>query len=479
MSFFKTILLFYFGFILTTTSIAQHTIDEGLLSRLYNNGQYKELYAKACEYRKKPYSTTFMIDFYIAISSCMLNYPSQSDEWFKHILQNYSLDAQNKSYVLNAQQACVAQRKPTTMSGATTNNHNTISENSMRPTAGVSGKTMYSSDYEYVEQPNVEVVSIIPQAEISSRILTRTNTGLVDAKIATLRKTYYTQPNGPFIFLSDVPISNNSITNITNKLITAYTFFQKKYTANPSPYYLYVFIGSTKTALNNFALNYHGLKLPPQMYGYTQVDDLCLAGVANEQYIGTLFHELFHLTIRNSYGDVFPFIDEGVAALYEATTIDSYGNLKGVNNWRKDVILDNINSLPSIYDLTQMNWEEFRGNRGSNAFRLTTQAKNEATARYFMLYLQEKGLLDKMVNGMRLLTIANFPEKTNATLLAARPYLIGNLFNTDIETVNANFQSWLRTYLNVTNQSNYEGQQQMQQTQQMPQLQQQKSSNIK
>ena len=120
-----------------------------------------------------------------------------------------------------------------------------------------------------------------------------------------------------------------------------------------------------------------------------------------------MLHELFHLGVRASFGDIPSWLDESIASLYE-TSVEAQGQYFGAPNWRGEVV-------------RQMGWgrhfrlRELVGSvaedrvRGahSGADRLEAVAQNDeaaydaAVGRYFALYLQERGQLPAVYNLFR------------------------------------------------------------------------------
>ncbi len=128
-------------------------------------------------------------------------------------------------------------------------------------------------------------------------------------------------------------------------------------------------------------------------------NDLSIVGQSD----GTLKHELFHLVVRNNFGDIPPWIDEGMAALYEVS-IYKFGFVYGVSNWRGPLLKSLWDIRPSLSELVKMNWDSF------DSKTTEYQSVNHAFARYFCLYLQEMGKLTSIYNTFRSRRVENMKE---------------------------------------------------------------------
>jgi hypothetical protein len=108
---------------------------------------------------------------------------------------------------------------------------------------------------------------------------------------------------------------------------------------------------------------------------------------------GTLVHELTHALIDFDFPRVPAWFNEGLASLHEQCHIrpDETG-IDGLVNWRLDglqkaLAAGRLRSLASLI--------------GDDDFRGPQETTNYAQARYFCLYLQERGLLEKFYRRFR------------------------------------------------------------------------------
>jgi len=100
---------------------------------------------------------------------------------------------------------------------------------------------------------------------------------------------------------------------------------------------------------------------------------------------GTLAHELTHALGHFDFPNMPEWFDEGLASLYEEADFSDDGlQLNGLSNWRLNHLLS------AMQDRRLGNLESLVASRN---IREEQQAVEYAHARYFCLYLQERGLL--------------------------------------------------------------------------------------
>lgn len=110
---------------------------------------------------------------------------------------------------------------------------------------------------------------------------------------------------------------------------------------------------------------------------------------------GTLLHELTHALLAFDFPDVPDWLNEGLASLHEQSRFRSDKDgpwIEGLVNWRlaglKDVV--RRGQLRSLAELVK-----------DTRFRGPGEGTNYAQARYFCLYMQQKGVLAKFYRSFR------------------------------------------------------------------------------
>ncbi len=162
-------------------------------------------------------------------------------------------------------------------------------------------------------------------------------------------------------------------------------FFKAKPTA---PFRVYLFKDAASYTGN--ATRIFG-EMPDTPYGYyTHEHRALVMNIATGG--GTLVHEMFHALVVADFPGIPTWANEGFASLFEQCGIGPEG-LTGYVNWRLPILQKAIKegALPPLRQIMTMTSAEFYNDR---------QGKY-AAARYFMLYLQEKGLLVKLYQTFR------------------------------------------------------------------------------
>lgn len=147
--------------------------------------------------------------------------------------------------------------------------------------------------------------------------------------------------------------------------------------------------------------------VPSSPYGYySPWDDALVINAASGR--GTLVHEIVHPFVRAEWPGCPPWLDEGLASLFEQPEERS-GHLRGRTNWRLTglQIAIEVGRLPTFEELAAMGRGDFYGERSGLYY---------AQARYLLFYLQEKGLL---VSYWRRLRVARAEDPTGYATLQA------------------------------------------------------------
>jgi len=198
-----------------------------------------------------------------------------------------------------------------------------------------------------------------------------------------------------------------------------------------------VYVVSQIDPLRRLAGMIHGIEIPYDAIGYSYQDDLSIVVLCRERYTGTMWHELFHVMARTTFGDIPPWLDEGVAALYEVSELHG-DSAAGLKNWRGRVLKQLWHDRPDLRRLVAMDWREFDRLRGESDAR--AQAANHATSRYFALYLQQKGLLQRVFNAIRQQT----PATTTLPPGEAAIKSIEEICGKSIRELDDEFASWFQ-----------------------------------
>mgnify|MGYP006979936682 CR=1 FL=1 len=124
-------------------------------------------------------------------------------------------------------------------------------------------------------------------------------------------------------------------------------------------------------------------------------------GFANERGLfmnistggGTLVHEMVHPFLRANFPDCPPWLNEGLASLYEQSA-ERDGTIVGLTNWRLEGL------QLAIVAKTVPDFRAFMA-QSRHAFYQQDPGTNYAQGRYLLFYLQQKGLLDTYYKRLR------------------------------------------------------------------------------
>jgi len=129
---------------------------------------------------------------------------------------------------------------------------------------------------------------------------------------------------------------------------------------------------------------------PTSRYGYFKPERWTIVANAGTG-MGTVVHELTHALVRFDFPRIPDWFDEGLASLYEQCSLAG-GDIRGLVNWRLPVLQEAIRQrrVPTLEGLVRT--AHFRG---------PGEGVRYAYARYFCLYLQERGLLGRFYRRFR------------------------------------------------------------------------------
>jgi hypothetical protein len=152
-----------------------------------------------------------------------------------------------------------------------------------------------------------------------------------------------------------------------------------------------VWIFKDKQSYESNAVKLFGEK-PTTPYGYFLPAERAMVMNIKPGY-GTLVHELVHPYVAKNCPSCPAWFNEGLASLYERP-VERDGHMQGLPNWRlpglqrglKDGEVGNFKQLTALSD---------------DAFYADDTGNNYAQARYLCFWLQEHGLLVKLVRGMQ------------------------------------------------------------------------------
>jgi len=209
---------------------------------------------------------------------------------------------------------------------------------------------------------------------------------------------------GSYVIASETQRSEAQVAALAALLDRFTAFVTRTYGLEPPPYLIRVYLTGSVGSLRRLASQLHGLDVSPSTIGYSFAEDMSLVAVTPQDLYGTVLHELTHLLVRGGFGDAPQWLDEGLASLYEVSTEHEHAWL-GEPNWRGRVLTEYRDYWPTLEEAIASPWfapdDPARPSLDSNDPDGIGQATMLAYNRYFLLYLQERGLLARLFDAVR------------------------------------------------------------------------------
>lgn len=207
----------------------------------------------------------------------------------------------------------------------------------------------------------------------------------------TLTEDFCYVKSGYFLIVSNLTfaeaksLSDNSIRKALD------CFYNDYFTAKPTEL-VTIFLFKDDYTYRYWADKLYGDNDDLSPYGYYKPSKKAmLMNIATGS--GTLIHELTHSLVRYDFPDIPSWFNEGLGSLYERCSFEN-NEIKGHVNWRLPALVKAINNdkYTSLSTLMRMDDNTFYGDES---------ALNYSQARYFCMYLQDKGLLKKFYKKFR------------------------------------------------------------------------------
>jgi len=426
---------------------------------------YHDVSRQLIEYRlEERFSKTAEVDYMIATSLCRVpDYKASGYKHFNWILKKYNLEPDSRKVVVTEQSGCQG-----------TDNAPIALQTAFASLPGQASSVRSKLFYWLGRQDaavNTEPVTIIDpktREELLSRLFVPKEQNAAVAKISSLVGAKYNiVSSSNFVLASAGNHSQAELRQVSTLLEQFMSFYVSAFDMRFPEYLVTVYLLPDPHSMRTLAEDLHGIKVNDSSIGYAFRDDLSILGVIPGTTIGTLAHELFHVMVRDSYGDSPPWLDEGVASLYEVSNVsgkylptgrDDTGPatppqvggefaVRGVPNWRgcvmRNLWLEGRGPAvvrPTIADLVTMDWQEFNSVGSDEGAQ---QAMNHATARYLALYLQGRGELFGIFTDFT----QRDPFELSGTVDADALERIRTHLGDDLDQADAEFDEWLRAQL--------------------------------
>jgi hypothetical protein len=251
----------------------------------------------------------------------------------------------------------------------------------------------------------VRVKRKLPDAEFAGRLVDLGKEAEITRALQARAPGFQVRVGRQFALASAVH-SQEQLRQITEQLDRFAAFLERAY-ALPAPrQYMTVYLFGDIPKLRQWADKLHGFDASPLTLGYSLQNDLSVLAMVPSTQVGTILHEVVHLMMRGGYGDAPQWLDEGMASLYETATFAS-DTYYGEPNWRSRVFdeLSHLFGPEKLRETIVSPWfsdepsiaaqpEERRLDPDEQAYLL-------AYSRMFVLYLQERGELSRVMYAFR------------------------------------------------------------------------------
>jgi len=372
--------------------------------------QYPQAYQLLAELREQPYGRQPVSDFMLGTSGCRLDAPKRDYglRLLNWMLYAYALSQPSRELVARERDLC--QQLTLALSDVTPGN---IEESRSAGMRGYGKSFYWAGQDQPVSSYPMRRLRPITQAELRHRQVPvgDQSAALALAKELAPGQRYRVQQR--LIIIGTRQHSDEDLQRVGQTLARYLHFLQQQYAVALPDYYLRIHLVRRSDGVQQLADRLHGLDVSRATIGYAFVEDGSVVGFVPEAAAGTLLHELFHLLVRSNFGDIPQWLDEGIASLYEVAgrRDDHY---YGLDNWRRKVLDSQWQQRPSLAELIGAEWFLFDDPRQVRAFREAAdhegyhdrregakQAAMMATARYFMLYLEQRGQLAAVYRAVR------------------------------------------------------------------------------
>lgn len=352
---------------------------------------YPLAYPPLYSYRGGPYGRTAEVDYMLGTSACRMDgRQSWGARVLNYILYSYALTEKSRQQVLVERDLC---RSGGALAALTPESRNGLDDLiGTSATATARGKMFYFAEDESIAAYPAKRKREMTRAELEARLVPVGEAERIAAVLRPLApKGARVRTVGRFAFVTGAGQTDAELNEIAAQLERYVTFLTAEYELAVPADYLTIYLAPSIDAVREIAERVHGLDVSPSTLGYTFQDDFSAAVFTVGPQTGTLRHELFHLLVRSSFGDIPQWLDEGIAGLYEVSKADA-DRFVGLPNWRGRVLRELWGQRPKLNEVITSPWFGFDSTDGRSGLEGDTAriALNLATARYFALFLQER-----------------------------------------------------------------------------------------
>lgn len=373
---------------------AQVSINDILAE--WNNKKYDRVISSINTYYSKN-TPVLKLDLMKISSMCQLGIsPPSTSDCFDYIIKSYKIDIKTKQWLEVAKNNCIIPLNELEQQVVTATTE-------LPRIAGKMGNTTRQREMERSGDTAKLIRYISPEQLQLRRVPDSVGTDAALRKFSSfydsagLDNVRFKIVDKFVIAYARLTLAAGTISTITSKLKKYYDFYVNELGMKPSRDYIHVFLAENYDELKDISEKLYGFRPPSYTLGYSSLEDRSIVSIAyvpEKPLLGTTCHELFHILCKNTFESLAPWLEEGMASLYEVS--EQRGDVvKGMNNWRIQFLKKRTpNSYHKVdhfrlSDIINMTWQEFNRKDGDEA----NQSFNYAYSRYVMLFLQEKGKL--------------------------------------------------------------------------------------
>ena len=389
-------------------------------------------------HRGEPYGRTAEVDYMLGTSGCRI---SGQRPWgarvLNYVLYSYALTSESRAQVQAQRDLCAAKGKLAALPPEARQRLDRL----VPAGATARGKMFSFDDDKTIAAYPARQTRALERAELERRLVAVGDPGKMETVLRSLAPAQArTRVTGRYAFVTTAGQTDAELDAIAAMLDRYVGFLQSEYGIRPPPHYLTLYLVEDIGDVQSVADSIHGLDVSPSTLGYAYQDDLSTVALIRGTQAGTLLHELFHLLVRGSFGDIPQWLDEGIAGLYEVSAARG-GRQEGLPNWRGRVLRNGWSERPTLASIVSSPWFAFDLTGQDNpGFVMPAErmALHLATARYFALFLQQRGQLGQVYRAFRERDpgAAEDPAKGALTLVEAR---LGPM-----DGVQAEFDRWFQ-----------------------------------
>lgn len=273
---------------------------------------------------------------------------------------------------------------------------------------GVGGPTTTTSQSQPATYPSDQLVRASEEA--------------AKAILARLDGSFAVVVNPPFVVIGNSPVGDIRAME-TGSVVAPAEAMWRSYFQNKPKHVITILLFKDARTYKHWAKKLFGDADPPYFGYYRHGDRILVMNIATGT--GTLVHELTHALIVYDFPAVPLWFNEGLASLHEQCSVRPE-RIVGLVNWRLPALQKAVRdkTLRPLRELITSN--EFYGRQ---------RGLNYAQARYFVMYMQKRELLEKFYKHFR-----NNHRGQDAAVKA-----LEHIFGTKLESIESDYLKWVMT----------------------------------